>query len=220
MILLREHGVGTSSTVQPYLDQFIATAAQQNGWDAASAGRFESKRDAADTWIKANDPHYGIFSLAAFLAMRKQYGLDPDRLRHAGVGGGEQYFIVSMNQGSLADCKGKQLATDHDDQVFVEKIVADGAFTMADFTLVKTRRFGEAGFKVQNGEAECALIDDAQLDHLRKGAPAIKSPGRARSCRPCPWSPSPRRPRPKRLRSRLACPRSARRARAPARPSV
>ena len=173
VILLREHGVGTSSTVQPYLDKFIATAAQQNGWDPASAGRFEAKRASAQAWIQGNDPHYGIFSLAAFLALRKQYNLEPIGSATLDTGGGEQYFIVSTSQSTLAGCKGKQLATDHDDQAFVEKVVADGQFTMGDFTVVPTKRFGEAGFKVINGAAECALIDDAQLADLKKTSPSI-----------------------------------------------
>jgi len=169
VVLLREHGVGTSTQVQPYLDQFIAGAAQINGWDSASSGQYTTTRSAADTYIKANDPHYGIFSLAAFLALRKQYNLEPVGSATLDVGGGMQYFIVSMKQGSLADCKGKQLATDHhDDPVFIEKIVANGAFTLGDFTLVKTRRFSQAGSTLLNGGADCALIDDAQLADFKK----------------------------------------------------
>lgn len=177
IIVLKEHGVGTAAAAQPYLDKFIAIAAQQNGWDPASKGHFETKRDAAETWTKAEQPHYGIFTLAAFLAFKGTYGLDPIGAATMAAGGGEQYFIVSTSAGSLGECKGKRLATDHDDQRFVEKVVAGGAFKMADFTVVPTRRFGEAGRKALNGDAECALVDDAQLANLQKapGGSGVKT---------------------------------------------
>jgi hypothetical protein len=168
VIVLKEHGVGTATQAQPYLDKFIAIAAQQNGWDPASKGHYETSRGNADTWIKAETPHYGIFSLAAFLANRKAYNLDPIGSATMATGGGQQYFIVSKTADSLAACKGKQLATDHEDQAFVEKVVAAGAFKMADFTVVPTKRFAQAGTMVLNGGAECALIDDAQLAALKQ----------------------------------------------------
>ncbi len=176
VVLLREHGVGTSTQVQPYLNQFISGAAQINGWDPASSGEYTTTRAAADGYIKANDPHYGIFSLPAFLALRKQYNLDVVGSATLSVPGGVQYFIVSLNQGSLADCKGKQLATDHaGDPAFIEKVVANGAFTLSDFTVVTTRRFSQAGSSVLNGNAECALIDDAQYADFKKDPKAASA---------------------------------------------
>jgi hypothetical protein len=177
IIVLKEHGVGTATQAQPYLDKFVATAAQQNGWDPASKGRFETTRAAADTWVKAEQPHYGIFTLAAYLALKGPYNLDLIGSAALANGGGEQYFVVSTTAGSVGECKGKRLATDHDDQRFVEKVVAAGAFKMADFTVVPTRRFGEAGHKMLNGDAECALIDDAQLADLQKspGGSGVKT---------------------------------------------
>jgi hypothetical protein len=176
VLVLKEHGVGTATAAQPYLDKFIAIAAKENGWDAASRGRYETTRDAADAFIKSDAPHFGIFSLAAYLNARPKYNLEPVGSATMATGGGQQYFVVSKTQGSLADCKGKKLATDHlDDPRFIEKVVAAGAFKAADFTLVTTKRFGEAGRKVSTGDAECALIDDAQLAELAKLEPAAKS---------------------------------------------
>ncbi len=177
VIVLKEHGVGTATQAQPYLTKFIGIAAQQNGWDPASKGQYETTRAGADAWIKAETPHYGIFSLAAFLAARKAYNLEPIGSATMATGGGQQYFIVSKTADSLAACKGKQLATDHEDQAFVEKVVAAGAFKMADFTVVPTTRFGQAGTKLLNGEVECALIDDAQLASLGNapGGAAVKT---------------------------------------------
>jgi hypothetical protein len=176
VIVLKEHGVGTAAAAQPYLDKFIAIAAKENGWDGASKGRYETTRGGAEAFIKTESPHFGIFSLAAFLEARSKYNLEPVGSATMSTGGGQQYFLVSKSQGSLAECKGKKLATDHlDDTRFIEKVVAAGAFKAADFTVVPTKRFGEAGRKVANGDAECALIDDAQLAELAKLEPAAKS---------------------------------------------
>jgi hypothetical protein len=174
-----EHGQGTASMAQPYLDKFIALAAgAPNNWDAASSGRYTTTRADADAYIKSASPHYGIFSLPAFLELRKTYNLEAIGEAKTNAGG-EQFFIASIKQGSLADCKGKTLATDHlqtpSDEKFIEKIVAAGGFTKGDFTIVQTKRFGQAVNEMINGNAECVLIHDAQLASAQKGNAAVKA---------------------------------------------
>ena len=176
VIVLKEHGIGSPTQAQPYLNQFVTMAAQQNGW-AGAKGQYQTKRGEARTWIGAEKPNYGIFTLAAFLDLKGAYGLEPIGSATLANGGGEYYFVVSKNATNIDGCKGKPLATDHfDDPKFIEKVVARGVFTAQDFALVPTTRFGEAGRKVLNDQAECALIDDAQLADLMKtpGAAAIK----------------------------------------------
>jgi hypothetical protein len=179
VVVLKEHGMGTATQAQPYLDKFIALAGQPpNGWDPASSGRYTTDRGAADAYIKSANPHYGIFSLPAFLALRKTYNLDVVGEAKTNSGG-EQYSIASLKQGSLADCKGKTLATDHmqtpDDVKFIEKVVADGAFTKADFKIVETKRFSQAVNEMINGNAECVLIHEAQLTHAQQSNPGLKA---------------------------------------------
>jgi hypothetical protein len=176
MIVLKEHAVGSTTTAQPYLDKLMGIAAKENGW-AAGGGSFQTSRGNAETWIAAEKPHYGIVSLAAFLAFKDKYKLETIGQAVVSGGGGQQYFVVSSTAGDLAGCKGKRLATDHaDDPRFVEKVVAAGDFKLADFTLVATKRPGEAGRKVISGDAECALIDDAQVAQLAgvTGGAAVK----------------------------------------------
>jgi hypothetical protein len=176
VIVLKEHAVGSTTQAQPFLDKLMAAAAQENGW-AAGRGSFQTKRDAADAWIKAEGPHYGILSLAPFLAFKDAYKLEAIGQAIVAGGGGQRYFMVSSTAADPAGCKGKKLATDHADDVkFIEKVVAGGAFKLADFTLDKTTRPGQAGRKVIAGEADCALIDDAQLADLGKvpGGAAVK----------------------------------------------
>jgi hypothetical protein len=178
VVVLKEHGIGTASQAQPYLDKFIALAAQPpNNWDAASTGKYFTDRALAEGWIKSDGPHYGIFSLPSFLALRKTHNLEVVGEAKTDSGG-EQYFVASIKQGSLADCKGKTLATDHlqtgDDEKFIEKIVAAGAFTKGDFTIVQTKRFGQAVNEMINGNAECVLIHEAQLAAGKKTNGAVK----------------------------------------------
>jgi hypothetical protein len=171
VLVLKEHGVGTSSAAQPYLDKFIANAAQANGWDPSSSGRYVTSRADAQAYIGSDSPRYAIVSLPAFGPLRKAYNLEVVGEAKTD-GGGEQYFIISTTLGSLDECKGKKLATDHvetgDDQKFIEKVVAAGAFTMGNFDVQKVKRYGQAASKLLNGEVECALVHEAQLADARK----------------------------------------------------
>jgi hypothetical protein len=167
ILVLKEHGVGSPSLAQPYVDRFVALAAEDNGWSSAK-GQYLSSRTAAETFIKTQSPHYGILSLAAFLALRERYQMEVLGRVASRLAGGEQYFIVSKAARDVQGCKGKKLASDHfADTRFVEKVVARGDFKLADFTLVKNRRPLQSLRQVLSGDAECALVDDAQLAELK-----------------------------------------------------
>lgn len=177
VLVLKEHGIGTASAAQAYVDKLIAAVAQQNGWTSA-AGKYTTSRSAAETWIKANAPSYAIMSLAAYLGLRKEHGLTVVGQAVVKSAGGRQYFIISNSATDLAGCKGKTLATDHaDDPRFIETVVADGDFKLADFTMVETRRPVQTLKAVIRGEAVCALVDDAQMDSLStvEGGGSVKT---------------------------------------------
>lgn len=176
LFVLKEHGVGSATMAQPYLDRFVAVAAEKNGW-ANAKGLYYNSRSTAEAFIQSENPHYGIFSLAAFLAMQAKYKLDVVGQVSVSIAGGHQYFLVSKTATDLAGCKGKTLASDHtDDPRFIERVVAAGKFKLSDFTLVQTQRPLQTIKKVVDGEAVCALIDDAQLAELShlEGAPQLK----------------------------------------------
>lgn len=166
ILVLKEHGVGSPTQAQPYLDKFIALAAQENGWDGAR-GKYLTNRASAEAFIAAEKPHYAILSLPAFLALRGKYHLDVVGEVDSSLVGGREYHIISKNGTSLDGCKGKPLASDHvGDDRFIDRVVAAGAFTLRDFTVVPTQRPLQTIRKVLSGEAACALIDDAQLAEL------------------------------------------------------
>ncbi|MBI3784151.1 MAG: hypothetical protein HY270_12210 [Deltaproteobacteria bacterium] len=167
ILVLKEHGVGNPTQAQPYLDKFVALAAEQNGWDGGARGKYLTNRAAAESFIAAEKPHYAILSLPAFLALRGKYHLEVIGQVDSSLVGGREYHIISKTAASLDDCKGKPLASDHfGDERFLERVVAAGAFSMSSFTAMQTQRPLQTIRKVLGGEAACALIDDAQLAEL------------------------------------------------------
>ncbi|HXC51056.1 MAG TPA: hypothetical protein VN634_09255 [Candidatus Limnocylindrales bacterium] len=168
ILVLKEHGVGSPTLAQPYLDRFVAAAAQYNQWGDAK-GQYYTTRTAAEQFIESQKPHYGIISLAAFLDFRIKYGLEVIGKVAVSLVGGQQYFLISKTAKDLAGCKGKKLASDHTtDKRFIEKVVARGEFVLSDFTLDPTQRPLQTIKEVVSDAADCALIDDAQASELAK----------------------------------------------------
>lgn len=166
IVVLKEHGVGSPALAQPYLDKLVAVAAKENDWPKAR-GQYFTSRTAAEAFIAAEQPHYGIMSLAPFLALRKKYNLEVIGQVAVTLVGGRQYALISKTAEDISGCKGKTLSSDHtDDPRFIERVVAAGAFKLTDFQLVATQRPLQTIRKVLSGDAVCALIDDAQLADL------------------------------------------------------
>jgi hypothetical protein len=172
-VVLLEHGVGTPSRAQPYLDELLAVVAQQNHWPKAT-GRYFSERSLALAFIRDEKPAFGILSLNAFLALKGSLSLRVIGEVVAPKAGGGQYFLVSTRAGAAGACKGQRLTTTFgSDPKFVDQVVARGSFRLSEFELVEARRPLEPLKQVLRGEAACALIDDAQLDalhHIERGA--------------------------------------------------
>lgn len=172
-VVLLEHGAGTPSRAQPYLDDLLKVVAEQNHWPNAT-GRYFSDRQPALAFIRKEKPDFGILSLSAFVALKGSLSLSVVGEVVAPKAGGGQYFLVSKHAGSVDGCKGQRVTTTFGaDPKFVDQVVARGAFRLADFTLVEARRPLEPLKQVQRGEAECALIDEAQLEathHIEQGA--------------------------------------------------
>jgi hypothetical protein len=176
ILILKEHGVGSASTAQEYVDKLVARVAKQNEWPAA-AGKYVTSRSAGKSYISESNPHFGILSLGAFLELRGPNKLDVVGSAEVAGGGGRQYFIVSASQTTLDGCKGKTLGTDHgDDARFIDKVVGQSDFVLADFKLEDTRRPMKTVNAAARGEVDCALIDDAQHSALAKvdGGSSVK----------------------------------------------
>jgi hypothetical protein len=167
VVVIRENAVGSSAQAQPYLDKLLNLLAQKNGWQSVE-GKYLNNREKGITYIEAERPHFGILSLATFLALRDHYKLNVVGQVALSVPGGSQYFIVSKAKKNLNDCKQQSLASDHlKDSTFVESIVAGKAFKLSDFKTIPTDRPIQTLKSIIRDEAVCALIDDAQLGELK-----------------------------------------------------
>jgi hypothetical protein len=172
-MVLREHGAGTASRAQPFLDQLLEVVAAQNHWPKV-VGRYFSERAPALDFVRQEKPEYGIVSLAAFLALKQSLSLAVIGEVIAPKAGNGQYFLVSRQAGAVDTCKGRRVSTTFaSDPKFIDRVVAGGAFRLADFSVVDARRPLEPLKQVLRAEADCALIDDAQLEstqHIEQGA--------------------------------------------------
>jgi hypothetical protein len=177
ILVLKEHGVGTAAQAQPYVDKLVAIAAKQAGWSGGK-GSYQTTRTAAEKYITDSKPYFGIFSLAAFLGLKDKHKLEVIGSVTSSRSGGQQYHLISKNAADSAGCKGKSLASDHaDDAKFIDNVVFGGKMKLSEFTLTTTTRPIQTIKKVVAGEAECALVDDAQFAELSnvEGASGIKS---------------------------------------------
>lgn len=177
LVILRENGLGSASTAQQYVDKLMGRVAELNGWSAAH-GKYVTSRDAAKKHIDETKPKFGFFSLAAFIGMKADLGLQPLGTASIEGGGGEQYYVVSKSATDLAGCQGKTLATNHaEDASFINEVVFDGAAKLSDFEVVPQRRPLQPVKAVLRGEAECALLDDAQMAELgrKEGGTEVKA---------------------------------------------
>lgn len=176
VLILMDNGVGSPAQAQPYVDKLMEVAKQANGWEAVE-GKYLTKRKQAKAYVKEKSPEFGIFSLASFLGMRKEHGLEVVGTAEVDSAGGRKFHLVSKSAKDLAGCKGQKVASNHFGQKkFLERVVSGGAFSLKDFELVKTKRPVQTLKAVVKDEATCALVDNAQFAELAKleGGAAVK----------------------------------------------
>lgn len=166
IVVLKEHGVGSASQAQPFVDKFVNIAKTKNGWSSGK-GTYFTERKPAEAAIEADKPQFAILSLAAYLAMKEPRKLETIGQVNVSRAGGQEYHLVSKSAKDLAGCKGQKLATDHADDIrFLDRVVSGGDWKIADFTLDATTRPLQGMKKVVKDEARCALIDDAQFAEM------------------------------------------------------
>jgi len=172
-VVLREYGVGSASRAQPFLDELLRAVAEQNHWPKAT-GRYFAERASALAFVREQKPDFGILSLSAYLALKEPLSALVLGEVSAAQAGGRQYFLVSKQAHAVEGCVGQRLATTFAaDAKFVDRVVADGAFKLSGFKLVAAQRPLEPLKQVIRDEADCALIDDAQLaatGHIERGS--------------------------------------------------
>lgn len=186
VVVVKEHGSGSASQAQGFVDRLMGRVAEVNGFDGAE-GKYATKRAAGESWAKSNGAAFGILSLGAFLDMRTRTKLEVIGKVDVSTAGGREYHIVSTSAGSLAECKGQSLGTNHgDDRRFMDKVVSGSDWDLGEFEVVDTRRPMKTLKAVAGGEVTCALVDDAQMKQLGRvdGGDQLKSLWKSKSLPP------------------------------------
>lgn len=167
-VVVRENGSGSASSAQSLIDDLLDVIAKGVGW-ADADGKYTTKRSVAKKYIKESKPSFGFLSYGMYLGLRKSHDLTPLASIDKNANGSAQFFLVSKNQFTVDGCKGKVLASNHaGDKTFINNVVSGGAFSLADFEVSETRRPVQTIKAVLDGEAECALIDEAQVVAMTK----------------------------------------------------
>lgn len=188
LLVLKEHGVGSSAQAQPVVDKFVALAQKKQGWTASKASYQTERKPAAD-YVEKEKPQFGILSLSAFLEWKDAKKLEVIGQVASTRAGGREYHLLSKTAKDVAGCKGQKLATDLAGEAkFVDRVVAKGAFKLGDFTIEATKRPLQGVKAVLRDEAKCTLVDDAVLAELPNvdGGKSLTSVWKSASLPPMP----------------------------------
>ena len=144
----------------------------------ARRGRYFSDRAPALEFVHQSNPDFGILSLPAPLAL-KEAAVTRRVIGEvlAPQAGGATIAFWFQKQNAQTPSKAalgtvSRRPSRQPTQSLVDRVVADGAFKLADFSLVEAHRPLEPLKQVLRGEADCALIDDAELaatQHIEQG---------------------------------------------------
>ncbi len=174
---------GNAQDAAPYVEKFMRYLEKAAGWPAGSAaGEFASDPRAALDAIKARKPAFGLMDPDLWLALRKEHELMPiATVLGKRQSAGKMYILVKKDSAAktLDDLKGKKLATNHFQSAkYVSKIVLDGKVGDASkfFAVTNTPSFIKALKLVDAGQADAALIDQADMDYLKENkSPYLES---------------------------------------------
>lgn len=166
---------GSADQAKPYLDTFFRELEKSLGWPTGGAsGEFLEDAKAAETYIAEKHPGFGMIAPSMYLELAcKKEPVEPIAtlvgLRETGAAG--RFHLVAKDPAlkDLKSVEGKRLASNHlENQRFVSRVVFDGAIDITKYFQLRTASSPLKPLKeVDRGEADVALIDDAQLAHMK-----------------------------------------------------
>lgn len=171
-------GFGASaSQAKPYLDKFSALLDKRLGWKAPGAAlAFLDDAKAVADYIEKQKPGYGLLPPSFYLDLAcRKVPMTPLAavvgLSSTSSSSGRYHVVVK--EGGAADLsalKGKVLASNHlQDKRFVSQVVFAGKLDAEKDFVLKPTNSPIAPFRwVDQGQADAALVDDAQLAHMKK----------------------------------------------------
>lgn len=170
-------GMGASAAqARPYLDRFAALVEQRMGWAAGSAQmRFVEDRQKVGELIEQQRPGFALLPPWTILDLScRKVPVAPLSavvgLSSTAAGGGHYHVVVKEGGAhALGELKGKRLGSNHlSDLRFISRVVFDGKLDAEkDFQLRPTSSPLSPFKWVDRGEAEAALVDDAQLASMK-----------------------------------------------------
>jgi len=171
-------GMGASAAqARPYLDRFAALLDQRLGWTGGGANfTFVDEAPALGEVLSTHKPGFGLLPPSYFLSLScgKKAQVTPVAAVVGLAGSGDsagRYHLVVKRGGatSLEGLKGKRLSSNHlQDSRFLSRVVFDGKVDVdKDFQLRSTSSPITPLKQVDRGEADAALIDDAQLANMK-----------------------------------------------------
>lgn len=178
-VLVELSGAGaTKELAQSYVDMFLRYAETNLSWSAnGSKGTFEDNGASAIAALKSLKPGFAMLDPDVYLALRKEYALQmiatvsgpPMDRGHLSV------VVKGDTVKTLDDLKGKTLsATNATSPRYLSKIVFGGKLDAAThFTLKKASTATAPKKALDRGEADAALLDDAQVKNLLPGMRVI-----------------------------------------------
>jgi hypothetical protein len=166
---------GTAQQAKPYLDKFFHYVEGALGWPAGSAsGDYFDEPKLALDYIKTKQPGYGLLSPSLYLELACPKGGPEPLAAIVGISGNTssgRYHVVVKDAAivKLDDLKGKRLISNHlQNERFITRVVFDGKIDAGKFFQLQPTNSPVKPFKaVDRGEADAALVDDAQLAHMK-----------------------------------------------------
>jgi ABC-type phosphate/phosphonate transport system substrate-binding protein len=167
---------GDSQVAKPYLEQFLGELEKRMGWIQKAGGQYFVDRKAAEDYISGKDhPAFGMLTPALYLDLackKEPMELVARVLLKEGNNAGKYHVVVKSDSPykALDGLKGKRLSSNHlQNARFISNVIFAGRLDAEkQFQLQPTPSPIKPFKQVDRGEADAALIDDAQLANMKK----------------------------------------------------
>jgi ABC-type phosphate/phosphonate transport system substrate-binding protein len=164
---------GSQEEAQPYIDKFVGYVEKALGWAPHSAtGAFSPDPKDAIQQIEKKKPVFAMLDPDLWLQLRKKDSLEPIvQAEGKRQSSGKMYVLIKKDAPAqkLDELKGKKLASNHlQSAKFLSKVVFDGKIDVDKFFVLQPLTSLPRALKaVDRGEADVALIDQADMDYLK-----------------------------------------------------
>lgn len=154
----------------PALQKFGAQIAKKGGW-ANAQGQIFSRRAALRKALTQGSLQADalILPLSAYLDLKQSHPRWKASHEVSLVSPQQGQFFLVTTDAKRSSCAGAKVATNHlDESPFLSQVVSGGSQVFAQMQWVQQRRPIQVLKTLIRGQAQCALIDQAQLEAARQ----------------------------------------------------